>query len=164
MSTTDPRVVVIGVGNSYRGDDEAGLAVAQRLRARLHGVEVVESDGEPTRLLDAWTGARLAIVVDAVHSHDAPPGHVHRFDVGPEGLALTESLPSTHGMGPGDAIALGRALGRLPERLLIYGIEGDDFGEGAAITLQVARAIDEVVERVWREVMAARRDRGQVTP
>jgi hydrogenase maturation protease len=110
-----------------------------------------------------WTGARLAIVIDAVHSHEAPPGHVHWFDVGPEGLELTESLPSTHGMGPGDAIGLGRALGRLPERLVIYGIEGEEFGEGAALTPSVVAAIDEVVERVEREVDAARGDHGQVT-
>jgi hydrogenase maturation protease len=160
----EPKIVVIGVGNPYRGDDEAGLAVAQLLRPRLHGVDVRESDGEPTRLLDMWTGAGLAIVIDAVHSHQAPPGHVHWFDVGPEGLELTESLPSTHGMGPGDAIALGRALGRLPKRLVIYGIEGEEFGEGTAITPPVAEAIDEVVERVEREVAAARGDHGQAAP
>ena len=150
------------MGNAYRGDDEAGLAVAQRLRPRLRGVGVVESDGEPTRMLDAWEGADLAIVVDAVHSHDSPTGHVHRFDVGPEGLQ-TVSPSSSHGMGPGEAVELGRALGRLPERLIVYGIEGRDFGEGDAMAPEVMSAIDEVVERIDREVRAARSARG-MTP
>jgi len=153
------KIVVIGVGNPYRGDDEAGLAVIQRLRPRLHGVEVVETDGEPTRLLDAWEGAGLAIIVDAVHSHDAPVGHVHRFDLGPERLE-TVRPSSSHGMGPGEAVELGRALGRLPGRLIVYGIEGHDFGEGAPITPEVIVAIDTVVERIDREVNVARSSHG----
>jgi hydrogenase maturation protease len=154
--------VVIGVGNAYRGDDEAGLAVAQRLRATLHGADVLETDGEPTRLLDAWDGATLAIVVDAVHSHEAPAGFVHRFDIGPEGLQ-TVSPSSSHGMGPGEAVELGRALGRLPERLIVYGIEGHDFGEGAPMAPEVLTAIDEVVERIQREVDVTRADPGTAT-
>jgi hydrogenase maturation protease len=66
-------------------------------------------------------------------------------------------------MGPGDAIALGRALGRLPERLVIYGIEGEAFGEGETITPPVVAAIDVVVERVERDVSAAGGDDGQAT-
>lgn len=164
MTDLATKIVIIGVGNPYRGDDEAGLVVVQRLRPRLRGVEVLESDGEPTRLLDAWDGAFLAIVVDAVHSHNAPAGHVHRFDIGPEGLEFPESLPSTHGMGPGDAIGLGRALGRLPDRLIVYGIEAYEFDEGASLTPPVAAAIEEVVERIEREVSAAQAGRGGMSP
>ena len=155
MSGDALKIVVIGIGSAYRGDDEAGLAVIQRLRPRLKGVDIVETDGEPTRLLDAWKDAGLAIVIDAVHSHDAPVGHVHRFDLGPERLS-TARPSSSHGMGPVEAVELGRVLGRLPDRLILYGIEGHDFGEGASITSEVDMAIDQVVERVNREVDVAR--------
>ena len=159
MSPEELKIVVIGVGNPYRGDEEAGLAVIQRLRPRLTGVDVVETDGEPTRLLDAWDGADLAILVDAVHSHDAPVGHVHRFDLGPERLE-TVRPSSSPGLGPDEAVELGRALRRLPGRLIVYGIEGHDFGEGAPITPEVVMAIDEVVERIDREVNVARSNHG----
>lgn len=159
MSPEELKIVVIGVGNPYRGDEEAGLAVIQRLRPRLTGVDVVETDGEPTRLLDAWDGADLAILVDAVHSHDAPVGHVHRFDLGPERLE-TVRPSSSHGLGPDEAVELGRALRRLPGRLIVYGIEGHDFGEGAPITPEVVMAIDEVVERIDLEVNVARSNHG----
>jgi len=46
---------VIGVGNPWRGDDAAGLAVARLLRGTVSPeVEVLEREGEPTGLVDAW--------------------------------------------------------------------------------------------------------------
>jgi hypothetical protein len=53
--------VVIGVGNEFRRDDGAGPAVVAKLRDLASpGVELVTMDGEPTRLIEAWTGAALA--------------------------------------------------------------------------------------------------------
>ncbi len=37
------------------------------------GVELVVTDGEPTRLIEAWTGAALAVVVDAVRAQPPHP-------------------------------------------------------------------------------------------
>ena len=51
--------MVIGLGNEYRRDDGAGLAVVTSLRGRVPpDVELVLTDGEPTRLIEAWTGRR----------------------------------------------------------------------------------------------------------
>ena len=73
--TAGGRVVVIGVGNDFRRDDGAGPAVVASLRGRVPpGVELVLTDGEPTRLIEAWAGAALAIVVDAVRAHPPRPG------------------------------------------------------------------------------------------
>lgn len=38
------------------------------------GVELVLTDGEPTRLIEAWTGAALAVVIDAVRADPSHPG------------------------------------------------------------------------------------------
>ena len=74
------RVVVIGVGNEFRRDDGAGPAVVTSLRGQVPpGVDLVLTDGEPTRLIEAWTGAALAVVVDAVRADPPRPGRVHRF-------------------------------------------------------------------------------------
>ena len=53
------------------------------------GVALVASDGEATRLLEAWTGAATAIVIDAVAGGAAAPGTLHRLDVttDPDGIA-----------------------------------------------------------------------------
>jgi hydrogenase maturation protease len=46
--------VVTGIGNEFRRDDGAGPAVVGQLRGRVpSGVELVITDGEPTRLVEA---------------------------------------------------------------------------------------------------------------
>ena len=125
------RARVIGVGNPLRGDDAAGLLVARRVR-ELAGaeMEVVELEGEPARLLDAWEGAELALVVDAISS-GGTAGETMRFDVTDEPLPRAATAASTHALGLGDVVELGRALGRLPARLIVFGIEGAGFEAGA---------------------------------
>ena len=134
--------VVLGVGNAFRGDDAVGLAVAERLRGRVPaGVEVVPCELEPSRLIDAWEGAASALVVDAVDS-GAPPGTVQRFDASEAAVPARTFRSSTHALGVGDAIELARALGRLPERVVVYGVEGLEFAAGEGLTPPVAAAVE----------------------
>ena len=145
------RTVVAGLGNPWRGDDGVGLAVAERLRGRLpSGVEVVSIVDEPTRLLDAFA-AETVIVVDAVAAPEPVPGTVHRID------ALEETLPerfgsSTHHFGLADTVELARSLGRLPQSLVVYGIEGAAFDAGDRLDPRVDRAAGEVATRIATEL------------
>lgn len=135
------RIVVVGVGNPWRRDDGAGPAVAEAVRERTgRGVDVVALDGEAARIIDAWDGADLAVVVDAIRT-GAEPGTVQRLDAaGPEPAAVPPA--SSHGLGVQHAVALGRALGRLPRRLVLVGVEGAEFGHGSRPTAAVAAAVE----------------------
>jgi len=146
------RRVVVGVGNPYRGDDGAGLAVAERLRGRLpDGVELAECADEPTRLLDAWDGADAALVVDAVAS-GGEPGTVHRFDASAEPIPARVFRSSTHAFGIAEAIELSRALGTLPPRIVVYGIEGAAFTAGEGLTVPVEAAVGRAAEAVLDDI------------
>ena len=148
------RAVVIGVGNPYRGDDAVGLAVAERLRDRVPpDVEVVECEQEPSRLLDAWEGADVALVVDA-SSSGAAPGTVHRFDAAAGGVPARVFRSSTHAFGVGEAVELGRALGRLPARVVVYGVDGAAFVAGEGLSAPVEAAVREVVDAVLADLEA----------
>ena len=112
-------VVVIGVGNRYRRDDGAGPAVLDALAAGTTAARarLIELDGEPARLVDAWDGADLAIVVDALRSDDTRAGSVQRVEVGEDVGVLGRSSGAaggSHTLGVGTAAALGRALGVCP--------------------------------------------------
>ena len=163
------RPVVLGVGNPWRGDDGVGAAVARAVAERLDrldgpggtcsaGVEVVEVDGEPARLVEAWAGRPLAVVVDAVVS-GAEPGTVHRVVVVGEGasggdLGTAPATGGSHALGAGEAVRLGRALDRLPRRLVVLGVEGSAFDHTADVALQpaVAAAVATVVDAVLAEL------------
>ena len=148
-----PRLKLIGVGNEWRGDDAAGLLVARRLQADPQPrVEVVECRGTATAVLEAWKDAAGVIVVDAVVSGGAP-GAIYRFDAHRGGMPLAFSRsPSSHGWGVAEALALGQVLRELPPRVIIYGIEGKNFGPGQEVSLEVAAAIPEAARRIRAEI------------
>ncbi|HZQ64725.1 MAG TPA: hydrogenase maturation protease [Gaiellaceae bacterium] len=160
---TGPRVVVVGVGNALRGDDGAGLAVAARLEGRVpDGVAVVPCVQEPSRLVDAWRGAAAAVVVDAVAS-GASPGTLHRFDAGVQPLPGRVFRSSTHAFGVGETIELARALGALPARVLVYGVEGAEFAAGEGLTPAVDEAVDRAAAAVLDDVDRLIREEGACT-
>jgi hydrogenase maturation protease len=135
---SDARVVVIGVGNSFRCDDAAGLEVARRLE-HDEDVRVVEREGDLAGLLDLWNEASSVIIVDSASS-GAAPGTIHRFD------AIADPLPtgvfsSTHAFGVAEVVELGRALDRLPESLTVYAIEGARFEVGQDLSPEVEAAV-----------------------
>lgn len=147
--------MVIGVGNLDRGDDAVGRLVASALRVTVpEGVIVVESDGDPAAIMDAWAGAGLAVVIDAMVS-GAPPGTVRRFDATDDPLPAAVDLASTHGLGAAEAVELARSLGRLPDRLLVYGVEGISFHPGAPMSGPVAAAVEVARGMVAAEVSGA---------
>lgn len=143
MTAPGSRVVVIGVGNPYRRDDGVGPAVIDRLRrCAPAGVRLDESDGEPSQLLELWSGADLAIVVDAVRTPASRPGRIHRLQLG--GTLPVGSAASSHRVDLGDAVALARAVDRMPATLVMYGVEVDDVSFGAGLTPPVEAAAEEL--------------------
>jgi hydrogenase maturation protease len=145
------RTVVIGVGNAFRGDDAAGREVAKRAQERVRGeLDVVVCELEPTRLIDAWEGAELAVVVDAVSS-GGEPGTVHRFDATREPLPGREFRSSTHALGIGETIELAREIGRLPSRVVVFGVEGEVFGSGTSLSSHAEQGVERAVELVLKE-------------
>jgi hydrogenase maturation protease len=142
--------VVIGVGNAFRGDDAVGLAVAARVRELTDEVDVVVCEQEPIQLLDAWAGADLALLVDAVSS-GAEPGTVHRLDATADPMPASVFRGSTHAFGVPEVVELGRALGRLPARLLVFGVEGAVFRAGDELTPAVAGAVEPLAAELLEE-------------
>ncbi len=160
------RAVIIGIGNEYRRDDGVGPAVVARLRDRvLPDVDLLISDGEPAGLIDDWAGAGLVIVVDAVAG--SRPGRLHRVvlagagadrsaGTGLEARAADAGLASSHGLGLGTVVELAVVLGRLPETLIMHGVEGVNFGQGAGLSPEVAGSIDELTAAVLADATPTR--------
>lgn len=148
-----PAPLVFGVGNEWRSDDAAGLIVARRLgEPPLPGVRVVEREGEPLGLIEEWSEHDEAIVVDAVRS-GSEPGVIHRVEATREKLPAELFRGSTHAIGLAEAVELARALGRLPRRLLVLGIEGGRFTAGSGLTPEVEQAVTQLVAEL-RERLA----------
>jgi hydrogenase maturation protease len=153
-----PTITVIGVGNPYRHDDGAGLAVITALHAAFGDhprLRLLDLDGEPVRLVQAWTGSELVILVDAVRS-DQPAGTLHEAteadlaDLPSPGVALGGG----HLLGISEAVELARAIDQLPPRLRVVGIEGADFDHGEGLSDAVVVACAELAARLVVDIDA----------
>ena len=145
---------VIGVGNRWRTDDAVGLDVVGRLRGTLPDeVELMEREGEPTSLIDAWEGADAVWVVDAVSS-GAKAGTLHRLDAGERELPAELFRASTHHFGLAEAVELARAVGSLPKHLVVVGVEAGELGLGDSLSPAVADAVERAAGVVRKEVAA----------
>ncbi len=149
------RTLVIGVGNPDRGDDGAGIAVLRKLRSpRASGAKLRECRGDAADLIEAWSGSTRVILVDAALS-GSHPGTVHRIEAHREPLLEGLRSASSHAWGVAEAIELARTLGRLPQSLVVYAIEGRAFHPGHDLSPSVRLAVERVERRVREEVAAS---------
>ena len=147
-------ILLVGVGSAMRGDDGVGPAVVACVAKRLGpttAVDVAMLDGEPARIIEAWSGRELTVLVDAVR-RGAAPGESVRMEILDDVVPVSTGAHSTHSGGLADAISLGRVLGRLPHRLVLFGVEPQDMTIGAGLSPAVAAAIPALVDSILSEV------------
>ena len=157
------RILVAGVGNLLRGDDGFGIEVARRLAERdlPDGVTVVETGIAGIALVhELQAGWDAVVVVDTV-DRDRPPGTV--MMIVPEVLdvetlspnARADILADMHLATPERALMLARALGVLPDNLMMIGCQPEDMEEMCqGLSEPVARALDPAVEAIVDHVRA----------
>jgi hydrogenase maturation protease len=146
------KIMVVGVGNEERGDDAAGLMVARGLREKgLSGVGIHELPGDATSLLEIWNDAEAVYLVDAAYS-GAAPGTLHRFEAA--GMHTDTNIVrfSTHTADLTSVVELGRVLGQLPRRIIVFGIEGTTFAVGEGVSLDARRGIEKAIAAIMEEI------------
>jgi len=149
IASNSPRTtpLIIACGNPDRADDGAGILVAERLRQI--GIAVKVCLGDAPDLIETWSVADDVIVIDCIVT-GADAGTVSVWDASRP--LPSQSSASSHGLGLGEAMELSRALGCLPPRLRVYGIEGKNFEVGASLSPEVEFGVAEVVEKIVAEV------------
>ncbi|KPL06215.1 hypothetical protein AMJ86_09435 [bacterium SM23_57] len=144
---------LIGIGQSLRGDDGAGLAAVRLWRENPGGswhpnlhIELVESPG--VGLLNLLEGADSAILVDAVRS-GAKPGTLYKLSEN-DLMAFLDGTDSAHGWGIAETLVLGRKLGLegLPQKIVIIGIEAGKVGMGVGLSPEVVAALPDAVRLI----------------
>ncbi|HLD94744.1 MAG TPA: hydrogenase maturation protease [Anaerolineales bacterium] len=149
-------IIVIGIGQELRGDDGAGLAVvcrwqrqypqtSSRVRVELYPLPGLD-------LINVWDGARVAIIVDAVHC-DARPGSLYKLN--PDDLAsFGADAASAHGWGLAETLKLAAELalpGEVPE-IRTLAISGSNFKLGTGLSPAVKRALPAAVAHLQEMV------------
>ncbi len=140
-----PAAALIGIGNAHRRDDGIGPAVVAAVAATdPSGVRVVTCAAEPTAVLDAWEGCRLAVLVDAAVGQ--PVGQVRTCSLAELDEIVTPV--SSHDLGLRQTYELARALGRAPDTVVVVSVGVADTGHGTGLSPGVGSALPEAVRLV----------------
>jgi hydrogenase maturation protease len=170
----DQRILIAGIGNIFLGDDAFGVEVAQQLarRALPAGVKVVDFGIRGLdlayALLDDYDAT---IMVDATPRGEAP-GTLYVIEPDLDKLdELGEQAIEAHNLDPVKVLAMVKALGGQPRRLLVVGcepapLESDEgyMGLSAPVQLAVGEAIslvESLIERIRAESREVGIERGQ---
>jgi hydrogenase maturation protease len=146
--------IVIGIGNPDRGDDAVGVQVARQVAAERLDVLTLEFD-DPSEALDAWAPEDTVVVADAI-STGGFPGDIHVIDVVEHSLpAGNWSAGGSHALGLAVVVELARALGLLPRRLVVVGVEAGQFGHGVPMSEAVAAAVPAATDAVFTAIDAS---------
>ena len=153
-------VSIIGLGNTEKRDDGVGVAVVEGLREELEAGDWAPSADRQVAVVAAGTDSLLAaahaidgrwlVLVDAARMGLAPGDC--RFFAGSE----VRCAPRATGLAPHDAdlaqsIDLLAGLGCV-ERVMVMGIEAQDFGNGRGLSRPVAARLSQIRERIKEEV------------
>lgn len=153
MPESTARTIVLALGNPLRGDDGIGRAVLDDLISSCLPDDVTALDGgtpglETVLLLQ---GYQCAIIVDAADM-GLEPGTWRRFTVSEAKLATNGLWGTLHQAGLADALALGDALGVLPDEIVVYGVQPAVIGWEPGLSAPVQAAIPAVCAAIQNQL------------
>jgi len=152
------KVAVIGIGQSLRGDDAAGLEAIHQWRERYPEtanspkVRMEASELPGLALLGMLEDVDAAILIDAVQS-SALPGSIHRLNEN-DLATFTSDAKSAHGWGVAETLSMGRQLGRMNIPIRLIGIEVEQTILGADMSRAVQGSIPVVCKIIQEEIKA----------
>ena len=117
------RILVAGIGNIFLGDDGFGVAVSRRLLHRQlpDGVDVRDFGIRGMDLAYSLQNDYDAVVFVDATSRGEPAGTLYLIDAAVD--ADGPLAVDTHGMDPVKVLAMARALGKVPGRVVILACE-----------------------------------------
>jgi hydrogenase maturation protease len=146
-------ILVIGYGNSLRGDDVVGCRAAQQLAQSFHGdpeVEVIASPQLTPEMADDVSRSGFVLFVDASEGEAA--GTIRRSRVAPEALAGG----FTHSLTPSALLSAAEQLyGDAPEAIVLT-LAGWSFELGSQLSPGASRSLPKLIQQA-RELIERHR-------
>lgn len=147
-------VVVIGCGNTLRGDDGVGRYAAQGLALRLppQVATVLDTHQLLPEMAQLISAAQLVVLIDAAVG--SPAGAIQQQAIAPSDAALTAVGLVGHHLDPARLLAAARRLyGRCPETLL-FTVYSQSFDFGEALSAPVQAALPGLIAQVEQAIRA----------
>ncbi len=147
------KTLVLGIGNTIRGDDGVGIFTARALREQIDsGVDIKETESAGLNLLEIISDYDKVVIIDSIRTRDGKPGEI--YSITKDQLGTGSSPHSSHKIGLATIIKLANKLAiKIPDEIMIYAIEiegGDSFCD--YLSSKVKAAIPKVMNLVKQEL------------
>lgn len=148
------KILVLGIGNTIRGDDGVGIETVRRLRERM-GIpdfDIQETSESGFTLLSIISDYEGALIVDSIRTKQGKAGKIHRFSK--KDLRLCKPIQLSHNTGIPNVLTWAEKMGiSLPKEIIFYAIEiGKYEGYSEGLTKDVEKAIQHVIDLIKSEI------------
>lgn len=164
LMTHEPKILVLGLGNTLISDDGIGIFILRNLKEQLKNpcCDFQESSAGGLRLLDLLPNYEIAVIIDSIKTGKNSPGHLYQFSI--EDFQAPDHHPSLgHTIALPTVFELGKQLGyAMPRKVTIYAVEISDnetMHEGC--TPQVAATLPQHTKRILSDLQQLLRENMQ---
>jgi hydrogenase maturation protease len=151
--SSEPKTLVLGIGNTVMSDDGVGVKVVQRLQQEYsfpEYVKVVDGGTLGLDLLPMLEEIEQLIVVDAVETGGVA-GTCVRL-TGEELPIALETKVSPHQMGLKDLLSVARLLGHFPREMVLIGVQPASIEMDTELTPEIEAKVEILIDNVLQEL------------
>ena len=148
-------MLIIGVGNPFRGDDGIGpFVIATLMQQKCDGVTLVDGGTDAMQLIEEIKDhLGPVIIIDAVDMK-REPGTIEVFKPGDAKINLAGDAMSTHGFGLAEMLKLLETL-EIKADITICGMQPADISFQEGFSEPVEAKIEELIETIRREFICS---------
>jgi hydrogenase maturation protease len=153
--TDSTKILILGIGNPLLSDDGVGLRLLEEIQSNLSHlsdkIDFVDGGTQGMMLLGFLDNRPAAVLLDAIQL-GASPGTVHILDA-EDLLNFKGSKPiSPHEGGAPELIKLSLALGELPPKVIVIGIEPEILTTNIGLSETIEKSIPEALAIIKKQI------------
>jgi len=149
---SNPRIMVLGVGNELLSDEGLGIHFLKYLRQGdlPDNVELLEGGTAGMELIGLIQDTDFLIIVDALNAN-TNPGELFRFK--PQDLKIFPEMftVSFHQVGILDVLTTASILGTVPETI-IYGVQPKSLEWGLELSPEITAVLPRLKEYIFKDI------------
>lgn len=150
---SDKKINIIGIGNTLYTDEGVGVHIIPYLEEALTGfnnVEMIEGATDGMRLLEPVEEADYLIIIDAINA-GKPGGEL--ITIRQEEIPRYYGVKmSVHQVGFQEVLFAADLRGRLPEEMVMFGVQPDSLDLNIGLSDKVKEKLPELVASVVQQV------------
>lgn len=143
------KIVILGIGNVLLSDEGLGVKVIKILEEFFsfsEEVELVDGGVGGFFLIPYIEKAKKLLVVDAIRG-EGPPGTFYKFKKEDLPLNVVEKL-SLHELSFKDILSLVSLKGKMPEEIVILGLEPKVLDLGESLSIEIKRNLKNLINEI----------------